>query len=213
MLIGTLFPGFSGLFFCFFSLLPCLCFSASELFVSVNSMDTLADDLSKGRMGALLADPASACMADHVLAAANCQLPRQNCRIMELSDPLRYFGISRSLLPSSIFPRWGRHIGPLGVRTPSRQEAWGWIYRQFWGKTESAYWQQLAHLDELRDISAELLRGGSEREYRPYTHPEMAGALAQVFNMAVYRRMEHHGWTLDVPEIADARTQAYCQAI
>ena len=41
----------------------------------------------------------------------------------------------------------------------------------------------------------------------------MAGELAEVFNVVVYRRMGHHCSALDVPANADARMQAFRQAV
>ena len=41
----------------------------------------------------------------------------------------------------------------------------------------------------------------------------MAGGLAQVYQMVVYRRMEHRGWSFATPQSADARMQAFRNAV
>ena len=158
-------------------------------------------------MGALQADPDSASIADQDLATVTRHL------MTELDDPLRYIEIPRFLLLPRIFPQWGRPTGPDSAWITSRRGAWEWIYQQAGGKIDISNWQHMAHVDELHDASAELLNGKSECKYSLYIPPEMAGELAQVQSVAVYRKTERRGWTPDIPANADARMRASCRAV
>ena len=67
----------------------------------------------------------------------------------------------------------------------------------------------MACVDGLHHTFVDVLKEVADCEYPPYITPQMAGELAQVYHMVVYRRMEHRGWTFALPQNSDSKTQAY----
>ena len=136
MLFGTLFclPPSVGFSFFLFSFLSFV-FLRRNFFRCVNSIDTPVDDLSERIMGPSQAKPNSASMADRVLADVS-PLTHRNRQLTWSNDPQRYLEIFRFLLTSSIFPDWGRPMGPDSGGITSRLDARGGIFHGAQGKID-----------------------------------------------------------------------------
>ena len=71
----------------------------------------------------------------------------------------------------------------------------------------------MAHIDAARGVFADVFEGASGRERPLFIPPEISGELAQVSQMAVYRRTEYQGWAFAMPQNTDACLQAFHNAV